>query len=170
MNTPKPEKKNELDAFELAPSDVPASAKGQKPKHTAPSPEHARAVPTGFELACPKDGSPMQKVKAGSTTLDRCVGCGAVWFDAKELEALQQDKKTAATIDVGGKIRVEGKIKTKDLDCPRDGTRMKEREYPDQSHILVMECPMCGGRLLDSGEFKDVTDFTLSERLKSFFS
>ncbi|HYF14677.1 MAG TPA: zf-TFIIB domain-containing protein [Phycisphaerales bacterium] len=120
-------------------------------------------------LLCPKDGAHMEKVAAGEFTLDRCTECGAIWFDAKELENLQRDKTSAAQVDVGGAARGTGPTLTKGLLCPRDGSPMKELAFPDQSHILAMRCGMCGGHLLDSGEFRDVASFTLGERIRAFF-
>lgn len=112
----------------------------------------------------------MAKVVVLGHTIDRCPTCGAMWFDAKELEAVQKDRSAAAEVDVGAKLRKEGPVKARNLDCPRDASRMVEKRFPDQSHILVMECRTCGGRLLDTGELTDVVDYTLAEKIKSFFT
>jgi Zn-finger nucleic acid-binding protein len=132
-----------------------------------------------FELHCPKDGAEMEKVNANGITLDRCVSCGAMWFDANELERLRKDARSADKLDVGrtssgakaapaaGARATRG---TKTQCCPRCEEVMVEHEYPDQSHIMIMTCKRCGGHLLDAGEFVDVTKYSLAERLKSFFS
>lgn len=133
---------------------------------TPPQPEDAR----GFALKCPKDGETMAKVFTHGITLDRCTGCGAMWFDAKELTALQRNDKAADNVDIGATKRTDARIKSKNLRCPRDNELMVEIEFPTQSHIHIMECKTCGGHLLDSGEFKDVASFTLGEKLKNFFS
>jgi len=112
----------------------------------------------------------MDKVDANGIVLDRCVTCGAVWFDAKELEQLQKNKAAAIDIDIGPITRSSVPIRTKNLRCPRDNEALSENEYPTQSHIHIMECKVCGGHLLDAGEFKDMTSFTLGEKLKNFFS
>lgn len=112
----------------------------------------------------------MTKVVTAGITLDRCTGCGAMWFDAKELAALQRDGKSARGVDIGPTQRTDARIRTKDLRCPRDNELMIEIEFPTQSHIHIMECKTCGGHLLDAGEFHDVTNFTLGEKIRNFFS
>lgn len=112
----------------------------------------------------------MDKIDAHGIKLDRCVTCGAVWFDAKELEHLQRDKRTAEAVDIGARTRSAAAIKTRNLRCPRDNEPMIEVEHPKQSHIMIMECGTCGGHLLDAGEFKDMAKFTLGEKIKNFFS
>lgn len=112
----------------------------------------------------------MTKVATAGITLDRCTGCGAIWFDAKELAALQKNRKAATGVDIGPTKRTDAAIRTKNLHCPRDSELMIEIEFPTQSHIHIMECKTCGGHLLDAGEFQDVTSFTLGEKIKNFFS
>jgi Zn-finger nucleic acid-binding protein len=123
-----------------------------------------------FDLKCPKDGGMMDKIDAHGIKLDRCVTCGAVWFDAKELEQLQRDKQAAESVDIGARTRSTAPIKTRNLRCPRDNEPMLDIEHPKQSHIMIMECGTCGGHLLDAGEFKDMAKFTLGEKIKNFFS
>jgi Zn-finger nucleic acid-binding protein len=132
--------------------------------------------PASFDLRCPKDGAPMHKVMIEKLTIDRCVACGAMWFDVGEIErVLKMKKKVASDIDAGATRPAEaGKHaharSGNNLKCPRDKEPLAPRMYPDQSHIVVDECKFCHGMLLDSGELSDASDFTLAERVKSFFS
>jgi Zn-finger nucleic acid-binding protein len=136
----------------------------------APTHSHIHDDAT-FELRCPKDQSPMVKVQLHGITIDRCPGCGAIWFDMNELERLlKDDRSELKQADIGATIRIDTRIRTKDLDCPRDKERMKEVLFPEQSHIHVMKCTTCRGMLLDAGEAKDAVSFTMLERVKSFFS
>lgn len=113
----------------------------------------------------------MVKLQLHGMTIDRCPGCGAMWFDMNELERLlKSGGKELKQADVGATARIDAPIRTKDLDCPRDGERMKEVLFPEQSHIHVMKCPTCRGMLLDAGEAKDAVSFTMLERVKNFFS
>jgi uncharacterized protein len=125
---------------------------------------------SSFDLKCPKDGTVMEKINASGISLDRCPACGALWFDAKELEQLQRNQKAADAVDIGASVRSDAPIKRRNLRCPRDNEAMHEVEAPKQSHIMVMECNTCGGHLLDAGEFKDMAKFTLGEKIKNFFS
>ena len=40
---------------------------------------------------------------------------------------------------------------------------------PKQPHIQELACTVCGGVLLDAGELKDLSEFTLGERVKGLF-
>lgn len=124
-----------------------------------------------FNLHCPKDGTLMEKVRVERMTIDRCPGCGAIWFDMNELQTLVKSNKEALrAADLGATERTDRTIRTKHLACPRDGTDLVEQAFPDQSHIMVMKCGMCRGMLLDAGEAKDVVSYTLLERVRTFFS
>lgn len=108
----------------------------------------------------------MEKVKVGSITIDRCAGCAAMWFDAKELETVLKSKAYVKGLDRApediGRAHSVGAIV-----CPRDKTPLRKHYDANQSHIETLVCPMCGGVLLDSGELKDLSEFTLRERLTS---
>lgn len=133
-----------------------------------------------FEVRCPKDAAEMEKVDANGITLDRCTACGAMWFDANELERLKRDAAAANKLDVGragampkedlATRRARALSAPKVQMCPRCNEAMFDHEFPDQSHIHIMTCKRCGGHLLDAGEFVDVTKYSLAERFKAFFS
>ena len=55
-----------------------------------------------------------------------------------------------------------------DLLCPRDQSALVTVPDSRQSHVEIDVCRQCGGVLLDAGELKDLSEFTLSERLKAF--
>jgi Zn-finger nucleic acid-binding protein len=124
-----------------------------------------------FNLHCPKDGTLMDKVRVERITIDRCATCGAIWFDMNELQTLVKANKDALrAADVGPTERADKAMRTKNLACPRDGAKLVEQAFPDQSHIMVMKCGACRGMLLDAGEAKDVVSYTLLERVRTFFS
>jgi uncharacterized protein len=126
-----------------------------------------------FDLRCPKDAGPMQRVSIGSMVIDRCASCGALWFDVGEIEkVLRMKRKVSMELDAGAVAprQAEGATRREGLKCPRDGESLKRRAFPEQSHIMVDECTFCHGMLLDSGELKDASDFTIAERVKSFFA
>ncbi len=125
-----------------------------------------------FQLRCPKDASPMQRVDIGGFTIDLCTSCGAMWFDVGEVERVLKMKYKAATdIDKGtAGAEAHPLAPARTLLCPRDGEKLRPRIFPDQSHITVDECRFCHGMLMDAGELKDAADFTIAERVKSFFA
>lgn len=114
----------------------------------------------------------MHRVDVGGITIDRCPQCGAMWFDVGEIErVLRMKRKAAVDVDTGtAGAEAHPMAARRPLRCPRDGEALKQRVYPDQSHITVDECVFCRGMLMDAGELRDAADFTLSERVKSFFA
>ncbi|MBS0195377.1 MAG: zf-TFIIB domain-containing protein [Planctomycetes bacterium] len=129
--------------------------------------------PIGFEsdftLACPYDGQPMEKVQLGKVTIDRCTKCKGVWLDMNEIHQIVAQGLPADQIDMSGPLRatwVPGDRKPK---CPRDHSQMIPVSDRRQAHIKYDACTVCGGIMLDAGELKDMTEFSLTERVKAFF-
>lgn len=100
------------------------------------------------ELACPLCIRPLEAHWHGETELDRCAGCGAIWFDAGELaETLgleaSTEKGIALAPTAAGSIAVP---------CPRDGRPMREVEVRtlegdgyDGASAVVHVCGRCHG-------------------------
>jgi Zn-finger nucleic acid-binding protein len=120
-------------------------------------------------LRCPKDGTIMERVKAGRVDLDRCAACGAIWFDASELAKVLADKSRIAKLDTGGDPRAPQGYAPGGRLCPRDKAALVEIPHTTQTHIQVDLCRVCRGVLLDAGELKDMSEFSLRERLAGFF-
>ncbi len=114
----------------------------------------------------------MQRVDVGGISVDKCSTCGAMWFDVGEVERILQMKyKEAATLDSATATEAAHPMAPRrTLKCPRDGEPLSQRVFPDQSHIVVDECKFCRGMLMDAGELRDAADFTIAERVKSFFA
>lgn len=118
-------------------------------------------------IACPKDGTKMQKVHATGVTADCCAACGSVWLDALELERLLKDREATKKIDTkaaGTPPAPPGKLL-----CPRDHSQLIDMVDRHQPHVHLRSCKVCGGCLLDAGKLKDLSRFTLRERVASFF-
>ncbi|MFZ4576080.1 MAG: zf-TFIIB domain-containing protein [Phycisphaerales bacterium] len=124
---------------------------------------------SAFELSCPHCHKHMTKVKAASVTLDRCDNCGGIWLDYNELqEGMKQGAGKLAKADAGGKREGQGVQMLRY--CPRDKSLMVTMVDRKQAHIEFEQCTICGGMFLDAGELKDLTAFTLGERLKAMLS
>ncbi len=54
----------------------------------------ASAAKEAHWMRCPKCGGAMAEVAKGSVMIDRCGGCGGVFFDAGELEILVRHEKS----------------------------------------------------------------------------
>lgn len=130
---------------------------------------------TEERLRCPNCATFMEKISvdkaAGKLVVDHCARCGKMWFDPYELQQAAASKKAVSEIDYG----------TADHDydltmhrpglmaCPRDNTTLTAVPDPRQPHVIIDICASCGGVLLDAGELKDLSEITLTERLKAFF-
>ncbi|QOJ00317.1 MAG: zf-TFIIB domain-containing protein [Phycisphaeraceae bacterium] len=125
------------------------------------------------KIRCPKCATIMEKMPVTSTLeVEHCGRCGALWFDPYELEStLRADGGSLGinAIDYGTAqnydLQVHGDGSRQ---CPRDASPLVKVPDPRQPHVIIDVCRTCGGVLLDAGELKDLSEFTLSERLKAF--
>jgi Zn-finger nucleic acid-binding protein len=105
-------------------------------------------------LRCPKCRSELAQVVLAGTEVDRCTGCGGLWFDLLEHEQLRTapgvealdsgDPATGARFDSVGLVR-----------CPVDDqpmVRMVDRARPS---LWFESCPYCHGVFFDAGEFNE---------------
>ena len=53
-------------------------------------------------LSCPKCKAAMEKVSFGGVTVDRCVSCKGLWFDASEREQLRDLQVPSLSATVAG--------------------------------------------------------------------
>jgi len=121
-------------------------------------------------IRCPKDAALMERIAIGSVVVDHCARCGGMWFDPYELDAALKSKEAPTLIDYGSaKHEYQWHVhRASDLLCPRDQSPLVTIPDPRQPHVQIDLCKSCGGVLLDAGELKDLSEFTLAERLKSF--
>ncbi len=124
-------------------------------------------------LRCPKDATIMERVPVGSFVVDRCAGCGALWFDALELRRVLESKAAIEHLDVGAMdtrpVNTSLGTPLGGILCPRDRTPLLRAADLKQQHIVVDGCPTCGGVMLDSGELKDLSEHTISEKIRGLF-
>jgi Zn-finger nucleic acid-binding protein len=120
-------------------------------------------------MKCPKCASTMEQVVYEGIEVDRCTTCKGLWFDIGEKEALS-GTKAAANIDVGDAS--EG-AEMSDIDrypCPSCNGVMLRMVDPQQSHIWYEKCSSCGGSFFDAGEFRDLSENTISDFFKDLFT
>lgn len=106
------------------------------------------------QLTCPKCSDPMELVLFGENEVDRCTGCGGIFFDISEHEDLRK-LEGSEELDTGD--RVAGRIMddTRDIDCPACGMRMVELVALKKRDIRYEKCSQCSGVYFDAGEFTD---------------
>jgi Zn-finger nucleic acid-binding protein len=75
----------------------------------------------------------------------------------------------ASQLDIGSEATGREFNKVDRISCPVCAntplTRMVDN---DQPHIWFEACPSCNGRFFDAGEFKDLSERSLSDFLKRF--
>jgi Zn-finger nucleic acid-binding protein len=123
----------------------------------------------GLQMNCPKCGAETEKVAHGGIDVDRCTACKGIWFDVLERERLVQ-LKDSEKIDIGDPKVGSRWNKTERIDCPLCRTRMIRMVDPQQPHIWYEACKSCNGIFLDAGEFRDLKQHTLLDRLKDLFA
>jgi len=152
--------------FYRQPRDKSAESGGKK-SHAKPvvgGGNHAGVFWTGA-MRCPKCRSDMEQIVYEGVEIDRCHTCHGIWFDAGEMDQLR-NRKAAAVID-------DGKVSTgieynqiEDYRCPRCGGVMDRKVDPQHQHIRYETCTECDGSFFDAGEFRDLSQLTISDYFK----
>ncbi|MBD8526979.1 zf-TFIIB domain-containing protein [Pseudoxanthomonas sp. CAU 1598] len=116
-------------------------------------------------MQCPKCRATMQSLVVDEVEIERCEGCGGLWFDMLEEELLKQH---AEQIDIGDPQVGRQQNSNDRIDCPRckSGQPLIRMVDAAQPHIWFESCTVCYGRFYDAGEFKDFAEFNLSDWLK----
>ena len=119
-----------------------------------------------IRMKCPKCDSQLNSLVHQDVEVDRCSGCGGLWFDVFEHEELRElsgseaiDPAPATSVAAGaGSGR-----------CPRDQQRLFGMVVAGQPHIAYESCGFCHGVFFDAGEFRDFREETFGERLRAVF-
>lgn len=126
------------------------------------TPDEAPSLRPPGPLRCPKCRAPMAAVRLAETEIDRCSGCGGLWFDMLEQEDLRAapgadaldsgDRSLGARYDRVGLVR-----------CPVDDqimVRLVDRARPS---LWFESCPLCYGVFFDAGEFAEFREEHLGD-------
>jgi Zn-finger nucleic acid-binding protein len=106
----------------------------------------------------------MEKVATAHGVVDRCTACRGLWFDLMEHEELKSD---ADIIDIGSEELGRRHNAIDRISCPVCPNSMMLRMVdPQQPHIWFESCPVCYGRYFDAGEFRDLSEHSLSDLFK----
>lgn len=115
-------------------------------------------------LRCPKCRAAMSTVPFGGIEVDRCNGCGGLWFDMLEHEQVKA-MEGAEALDTGSPTLGERYDKVGLVRCPIDDqvmVRMVDKAQPD---LWFESCPLCYGVFFDAGEFKNFRE----EKVQNLF-
>ena len=110
-------------------------------------------------MRCPRCEHELQTVTVSGVKVDACQGgCGGIWFDAFELERMDQPDESAGWLL--NNMRVDLAIEVdfeKPVHCPRcEQAELMRQKYPANDRIEIDKCRVCGGVWLDFGELFEI--------------
>ena len=109
-------------------------------------------------MKCPACFNELTQIQVGRLVVDACQGgCGGIWFDAFELQAVDEENEPGepllqirqdptAIVDMARK-----------RECPRcAGIKLHRHYFSARRRVQVDECPNCAGYWLDAGELAQI--------------
>jgi uncharacterized protein len=111
-------------------------------------------------LSCPKCRAQMATVTVAGTEVDRCTGCGGLWFDLLEHEDLRH-APGSETLDSGDPSTGRRYNQVGLIRCPVDGEPMVRMVEKGQPALWLESCPLCYGTFFDAGEFREFSEESL---------
>ena len=112
-------------------------------------------------MKCPACDHELTELQVGDLYVDACQGgCGGIWFDAFELQRVDEQGEAAAEpllwIQRDDGVAVDPSRKRA---CPRcQGIKLHRHFFSARRRIEVDQCPNCGGYWLDAGELAQVRE------------
>lgn len=105
-------------------------------------------------MKCPACFNALRELQVGSLVVDVCHGCGGIWFDAFELQRVDEEAEVAGErllqIDHDPRVVVDPSRKR---ECPRcEGVKLHRHFFSAKRRVQVDQCPNCAGYWLDAGE------------------
>jgi Zn-finger nucleic acid-binding protein len=114
-------------------------------------------------MNCPKCLALMENVTFQTIDVERCTGCGGIWFDGLEREHLAGMKGSDA-IDTGDPAVGRKMNEMKAVKCPachESMIRMVDHRHPK---VQFESCPVCYGVYFDAGEFRETRNRSVSPK------
>ena len=110
-------------------------------------------------MKCPACFNELTQLTIGGVTVDACEGgCAGIWFDAFELQRVDEEHEVAGDqvlhLQRDPALAVDFQRKR---DCPRcAGIKLKRQLFNPQVRVEVDHCPQCAGYWLDAGELEKI--------------
>ena len=122
-------------------------------------------------MECPKCGGNMEQVRYGANdrVINRCEECGGLWFKPIDLTRLRRTFK-AEYLDIGSSKVGKQQNKVEDIECPVCGMKCDKVSDDEQKHIWYESCPNGHGVYFDAGELTDLSQETLSDKIKGWIT
>lgn len=102
--------------------------------------------------------------------IDRCPGCGGVWFDSDELDKYL-DAKVKIPAAPAAPPALNAQLDAKPASCPRCALALVKGPARSNPKITVDSCGNCAGIWVDGAELADAGGESLpfADRLKAMF-
>ena len=110
-------------------------------------------------MNCPACDYQLTELTFGGVTVDACHGgCGGIWFDAFELQRVDEHREVPGEHLLRVQHDPNRKVDpARKRDCPRcDGVKLKRHFFSARKQVEVDHCPNCGGYWLDAGELEKI--------------
>jgi len=110
-------------------------------------------------MKCPACFNALTELTVGKLTVDVCCGgCGGIWFDAFELQRVDEPGDAAGewliNIERDPAVQIDAQLKRA---CPRcDGIKLKRQFFSPKRRVEIDHCPGCAGYWLDAGELEKI--------------
>lgn len=110
-------------------------------------------------MKCPACFTELKQFVIGGVTVDACEGgCAGIWFDAFELQRLDEQHEVAGDqvlhLQRDPRLVVDHARKR---ECPRcEAIKLKRQFFNPKLRIEVDHCPQCAGYWLDAGELEKI--------------
>ena len=115
-------------------------------------------------MKCPKCDSKFEQLNTPFGDIERCLSCKGLWLDMLQDKDL---KDIAVGVDIGDPEVGKKNNENEDINCPVcSNSKMLKMVDPKQPHIWFESCSICYGRFFDAGEFKDLSENTISDFIK----
>jgi len=110
-------------------------------------------------MKCPACSRELVELRLGGLTVDVCRGgCGGIWFDAFELQQVDDKHEVEGNplfhLERDPDVVVDPARKR---ECPRcPGIKLKRQLFSPRIKVPVDHCPNCAGYWLDAGELAQI--------------
>jgi Zn-finger nucleic acid-binding protein len=106
-------------------------------------------------VECPRDSSPLARLRIGGVDADVCEQCGGIWLDNFELARFESPADAMGDALVAHLSQFPSPLldHSRRLHCPRhpDAVMMR-RPFSATTRVQIDQCPDCGGLWLDADE------------------
>lgn len=110
-------------------------------------------------MKCPACDGELTELEFGGVKVDACHGgCGGIWFDAFELQRVDEAREVPDEFLPRIQRHPETAVDfARKRACPRcAGIKLKRHFFSAQRQVEVDQCPNCAGYWLDAGELEKI--------------